>query len=1220
MADLTITINPPTTNTITISDGVLPHNSSHAPGGSDSVETWYAKIGDLEYVSGQIGAPAGVVFITGDQNVSGVKNFYSRPTVNGSGIMLAGETAGTGYLTGYVNKSETGSFVSSANTGSFVTTSQTGQFTGVFYPYSANPAAYIQGAVVRPSNTGELVDKGSSQTISGQKIFTKTITAPTGFFGISNTSGIFEGQVMAGGGYNGVGGLFASVLGGAYNHASGDYSCVVGGVSSSASGSNCVVFGSANSIESGISSIILGGENNRIADSLDCSVIGGVNHQIIESSYSSTIGGASNTISGGRYNQIFGDSQFITNSEYSISMGQNSLIQDSTGIFSIGDQSSITNSTSILSFGNQNSITDVNNSIILSSSPTTSSGSYTAILHYDSGIYLNGPVFFNNRPTYNGTGFLLSGEVSVVNTGYLTGYAPIADSITGISVAGSTTKTITLYQYDGSALTASFTDQQGTGGAGEDLYIYSGSFNTSDGNLTLNRTGDSGTVIISLDGRYVTGLVVRPAETGSFYSATNPSGYITGVDLSPYATIASTTGISGYLQTQITSNNQTGAFLTTGAADSRYALQSATGTYTGEFYPRSSNPSNYLIAADLSNYATQAYVTGISGHLQGQITTLNSQTGNYATGSVVRSSETGNFITTSQTGQFYAVSNPQGFITGVDLSTYATTGYVTGVSGYLESLISASSAGVGSLNGLSGVLTLAGAGTNTISVAGSTITVSGSTGHLSNYVLTSQTGAFLTTGEADIRYVNATGDTINGNLEVTGYTSGQSFAVKVSGYIDFQSGTPAWKEGRVFYDTDSHTLSYYNEQSDMTLNVGQENVIRISNGETGNILNGKVVYISGSQGNRPVGYLATATSGSSVWERTIGIATHDIATQGYVTTFGTVNGLNTTGFLEGDHLYLSDSTAGEFTTTIPTSPSHKVQVGTVLRSHATQGSILVTIDPGNHLWNLHDVKQGPWTNDQILRYNQPSGYWEARDLNTGIFAQTSYVTGISGYQGGLISSLQLATGNLNTRLTTVEGVTGSFVTGVVVRQSETGAFLTTGAADSRYSRIPYVSEVYIDAGAMLTGVSGATPTTVEVSTAGIYYDAYQFDATTTGFAQFKIKLADYNLGNVRAKFDWTTSGTGGAVVWGIQGLAVGNGEILSSAWSTGVEVTDTFITGTGQHLSDAITFSPTGSIQSGDMLYFRVYRSAANAADTLTANASLLGLSLQYTGNSITTW
>ena len=43
---------------------------------------------------------------------------------------------------------------------------------------------------------------------------------------------------------------------------------------------------------------------------------------------------------------------------------------------------------------------------------------------------------------------------------------------------------------------------------------------------------------------------------------------------------------------------------------------------TGNYYPRN-NPSGYITGVNLSSYATQSYVTGISGGLQTQITTLN---------------------------------------------------------------------------------------------------------------------------------------------------------------------------------------------------------------------------------------------------------------------------------------------------------------------------------------------------------------------------------------------------------------------------------------------------------------------------------------------------------------------------------------------------------------------------------------------------------------------
>ena len=104
----------------------------------------------------------------------------------------------------------------------------------------------------------------------------------------------------------------------------------------------------------------------------------------------------------------------------------------------------------------------------------------------------------------------------------------------------------------------------------------------------------------------VNGTGVVLTGDSSFYPASNPSGFITGVDLSSYV-----------------QNTQTGSFVTT--------------SQTGAFYP-ASNPNGFITGVDLSSY--------------------------------VQNTQTGSFVTTSQTGAFYPASNPNGFITGVDLSSY----------------------------------------------------------------------------------------------------------------------------------------------------------------------------------------------------------------------------------------------------------------------------------------------------------------------------------------------------------------------------------------------------------------------------------------------------------------------------------------------------------------------------------------------------------------------
>ena len=73
------------------------------------------------------------------------------------------------------------------------------------------------------------------------------------------------------------------------------------------------------------------------------------------------------------------------------------------------------------------------------------------------------------------------------------------------------------------------------------------------------------------------------------------------------------------------------------------------------------------------------------------------------------------------------------------------------------------------------------------------------------------------------------------------------------------NGTPAYLEGRVFYDNINHALAVFNDEPDITLQVGQENYIRVRNNTGATITNGQVVKILGSQGTNTTVELAIAT-------------------------------------------------------------------------------------------------------------------------------------------------------------------------------------------------------------------------------------------------------------------------------------------------------------------------------------------------------------------------
>lgn len=140
---------------------------------------------------------------------------------------------------------------------------------------------------------------------------------------------------------------------------------------------------------------------------------------------------------------------------------------------------------------------------------------------------------------------------------------------------------------------------------------------------------------------------------------------------------------------------------------------------------------------------------------------------------------------------------------------------------------------------------------------------------------------------------------------------------------------PAHTTGHLRWNQTADTLEFDATPTGVTLQIGQEQWVRVRNTTGSTISNGRAVKITGATGNRP---LVSLDDGEGM---IIGIATHDIAnnSNGVVTTFGLVRDLDTSSFTEGDRLY--SSSTGTLTTSVTSSIA-----GTVANVHATQGTVL----------------------------------------------------------------------------------------------------------------------------------------------------------------------------------------------------------------------------------------------------------------------------------------
>lgn len=152
--------------------------------------------------------------------------------------------------------------------------------------------------------------------------------------------------------------------------------------------------------------------------------------------------------------------------------------------------------------------------------------------------------------------------------------------------------------------------------------------------------------------------------------------------------------------------------------------------------------------------------------------------------------------------------------------------------------------------------------------------------------------------------------------------------------------------GRLVWAADEQTADL-KLNSDVTLQLGQEELVLVKNSTGATIANGKVVMVVGSNGNSG-NLLVTLHDGAKASAvSTLGITTQDMANgaRGFVTKSGKVRGLNTSGsavgetWVDGDVLYVT--AGGNLTKVVPGETALKMAIAVVINVHATNGTLFV---------------------------------------------------------------------------------------------------------------------------------------------------------------------------------------------------------------------------------------------------------------------------------------
>lgn len=139
---------------------------------------------------------------------------------------------------------------------------------------------------------------------------------------------------------------------------------------------------------------------------------------------------------------------------------------------------------------------------------------------------------------------------------------------------------------------------------------------------------------------------------------------------------------------------------------------------------------------------------------------------------------------------------------------------------------------------------------------------------------------------------------------------------------------------------------------------------------------GQVVMFTGAVGASgvPTGAPATSiTDGSYI----MGVAAESIALNGFglVQFQGTLKGLDTSAYVDGDILWYNPAVTGGLTKTKPSAPNVKVQMAAVINAGSGgSGSILIRVDPGSVLGGTDsNVQFGTLATNDLIQYN--GTYW-----------------------------------------------------------------------------------------------------------------------------------------------------------------------------------------------------------------------------------------------------
>ena len=480
---------------------------------------------------------------------------------------------------------------------------------------------------------------------------------------------------------------------------------------------------------------------------------------------------------------------------------------------------------------------------------------------------------------------------------------------------------------------------------------------------------------------------------------------------------------------------------------------------------------------------------------------------------------------------------------------------------------------------------------------------------VANSPLTANGTIAITGAGTSLQYIDGTGALQNfpgltGFVPYTGATTNVNlgeFGISAGYFQADLTPSGALQVGRMQWNATDGTMDLRLLGNNVTLQIGQETVTRVVNKSGIDLLeaNYQVVRIrkvaeGGAQGQRLAVVLAQGNNENNSTE-VLGLVTETINAnqEGFITNFGEVKQINTTGSLQGetwvdgDVVYLSATTPGQLTNIRPIAPNHAVIVGYVTYAHAINGKIYVSVDTGYELGELHNVyapspanNASIWWNSSTLRYENNTvagilGYTPANAATELTINGTTYdLSANRTWNVGTVTSvaaLTLGTSGTDLSSTVANGTT----TPVITLNVPTASAANRGALSAADWSTFNTKVGSVTASSPLASSGGYTPN-ITIQQASGSQDGY---LSSTDWTTFNNKQA---AGNYITSLtgEATASGPGAASVT-LNNASV-TAKVLTGINITGgtVQATDTMLTAFGK-LQNQINGLVGGSIYQG---------------------------------------